>query len=64
MIDTFLEPVIEKLVDLLNEEADLLKGVHSEVNSLKDELEILEPFLRDAEAKRREDNSATLQKYG
>ena len=51
MAETFLGPVIQKLVDLLAEEVNLLKGVHKEANSLKDELEIIQPFLKDAEAK-------------
>ncbi|EXB54528.1 Disease resistance protein RPM1 [Morus notabilis] len=51
MSETFLTPVIEKLVELLADEVGLLKGVHKEVKSLKDELEILQPFLKDAEAK-------------
>ena len=51
MAETFLGPVIEKLVDLLAEELKLLKGVHKEANSLKEELEIIQPFLKDAEAK-------------
>ena len=51
MADTFLGPVIEKLVDLLAQQVSLLKGVRRQVNSLKDELEIIQPFLKDAEAK-------------
>ncbi|PON87636.1 NB-ARC domain, LRR domain containing protein, partial [Trema orientale] len=48
---TFLRPVIQKLVNLLAEEVHLLRGVHREVNCLKDELEIVQPLLQDAEAK-------------
>ncbi|PON87625.1 NB-ARC domain, LRR domain containing protein [Trema orientale] len=48
---TFLSPVINKLVYLLEEQVNLLKGVHKEAKSLKDELEIIQPFLRDAEAR-------------
>ncbi|EXB87531.1 Disease resistance protein RPM1 [Morus notabilis] len=51
MAETFLSPVIEKLLELLIEEAKALKGVRKEVERLKDELEIIQPFLRDAEAK-------------
>ncbi|EXB53730.1 Disease resistance protein RPM1 [Morus notabilis] len=51
MAETFLSPIIEKLLQLLTEEAKSLKGVGREVESLKDELEIIQPFLRDAEAK-------------
>ncbi|PON65807.1 LRR domain containing protein [Trema orientale] len=38
MAETFLGPVIQKLVDLLAEEVNLLKGVHKEAKSLKDDL--------------------------
>ncbi|XP_024027132.1 disease resistance protein RPM1 [Morus notabilis] len=51
MAETFLSPLIEKLVGLLAEEIYLLRGVRKEVKTLKDELEIIQPFLRDAEAK-------------
>ncbi|GMN60879.1 hypothetical protein TIFTF001_029969 [Ficus carica] len=51
MAETFLTPVIEKLIELLAEEVSSLKGVHKEAKSLKDELEIIQPFLKDAEAK-------------
>ncbi|KAF4384382.1 hypothetical protein F8388_004615 [Cannabis sativa] len=51
MAETFLSYVIRKLDDLLTEKVSLLRGVHREVNSLKDELEIIQPFLVDAEKK-------------
>ncbi|PON78379.1 NB-ARC domain, LRR domain containing protein [Parasponia andersonii] len=51
MAETFLSPVINKLGDLLAEQANLLNGVQKEVSSLKDELEIIQPFVKDAEAK-------------
>ncbi|XP_024018572.1 putative disease resistance RPP13-like protein 3 [Morus notabilis] len=54
MAETFLSPIIEKLeklTKLLIGEAQSLKGVRKEVKILKDELEIIEPFLKDAEAK-------------
>lgn len=51
MVDTVLTPVIYKLIQLLLEEAKLVKGVHREVNSLKEELEIIQCFLRDAGAR-------------
>ena len=46
-----LRLVIEKLTELLTEEVNLLKRVSREVESLKDELNIIQPFLKDAEAK-------------
>lgn len=51
MVETFLTPIIERLFELLADEVNSLKGVHKEVKSLKDELEIIQPFLKDAEAK-------------
>ncbi|PON78363.1 NB-ARC domain, LRR domain containing protein, partial [Parasponia andersonii] len=51
MAETFLSPIIQKLVKLLAEEVNFVKGVHKEAKSLKDELEIIQPFLKDAEAK-------------
>ena len=62
MAETFLRPVIQKLVDLLAEQVlSSLKRVHKEVKSLTDELEIIQPFLKDAEAKtsKREASEAT-----
>ncbi|PON56956.1 hypothetical protein TorRG33x02_294760, partial [Trema orientale] len=47
----FLSHVIKRLVDLLAEYVDMLRGVHRVVNSMKDELKIIQPFLKDAEAK-------------
>ena len=49
MADAFLGPVITKLVDLAAEEVKSLKGVHKQVTSLQNELEIIEPFLKHAE---------------
>ena len=51
MEETFLTPVIDKLVELVFEEAKLFKGVHKEVKSLKDELEIIQPLIKDAQTK-------------
>ncbi|PON78376.1 hypothetical protein PanWU01x14_020140 [Parasponia andersonii] len=51
MAETFLSRVVKRLVDLLAEQVDLLRGVHGVVNSLKDELKIKQPFPKDAEAK-------------
>ena len=51
MSEDFLGPVIAKLDRLLAEEATLLDGVHKEVKSLSEKLEIIQRLLRDAEAK-------------
>ncbi|GMN23556.1 hypothetical protein TIFTF001_049094, partial [Ficus carica] len=47
---------IEKLVSLLTEESRLIRGVDkSEVESLKNELEVIRVFLRDADARSEKD---------
>ncbi|KAL5547846.1 hypothetical protein UlMin_003077 [Ulmus minor] len=51
MEETFLSPVIAKLIDLLAEEVKLLKGVRKQVKSLQKELEFIQPLLKHAEAK-------------
>ncbi|PON78355.1 NB-ARC domain, LRR domain containing protein [Parasponia andersonii] len=51
MAETFLTPVIHKLLGLVVKEAKSLKGVHGDLRSLKDELEIIQPLLKDAEAR-------------
>lgn len=51
MAETLLSPLIEKLVELLFEEAKSLKGVRGKVESLKDELEIIQSYLKDADAR-------------
>ena len=50
-IVTVLTPVIDMLVQLLIKEANSFKGVHKEMKSLKDELESIDCFLKDAEEK-------------
>ncbi|KAL5549264.1 hypothetical protein UlMin_004495 [Ulmus minor] len=50
MADTLLGPVITKLIDLVAEEVKSLTKVRKQVMSLQDELKIIEPFLRHAEA--------------
>lgn len=55
MAETFLSPIIQSLVELLIGEAiegmKSLGKIRKQVKSLKAELEIIQPFLRDAEAK-------------
>ncbi|PON87628.1 NB-ARC domain, LRR domain containing protein [Trema orientale] len=43
--------IINKLLNLLTEQVHLLRGVHREVKSLMDELEIMQALLKDAEEK-------------
>ncbi|GFY91965.1 hypothetical protein Acr_08g0003610 [Actinidia rufa] len=49
MTDTVVNFVIERLVMLLQEKANLLGGVSKEVNSIVAELQVIQPFLRDAD---------------
>ncbi|KAL5547900.1 hypothetical protein UlMin_003131 [Ulmus minor] len=51
MAETFLGPVIKKLIDILAEEVKSLRGVRKQVKSLQDELEFIQPLLKHAEAK-------------
>ncbi|PON78383.1 hypothetical protein PanWU01x14_020210 [Parasponia andersonii] len=46
MAETFFNPVIHKLVDQVAQQVELLKRVHNEVNSLKDEPEISSHSLK------------------
>ncbi|KAF4384381.1 hypothetical protein F8388_004614 [Cannabis sativa] len=62
MAETFLSPVIDKLLDLLSQQVTLVKGVHREVESLKDELKIIQPFLIDAEKKLAKDELSDAAK--
>jgi disease resistance protein RPM1 len=51
MAEIAVSLVIEYLVPLLVQEARLLKGIHGKVRSIKDELEIIQSFLKDADAR-------------
>ena len=43
--------LIEKLISLLGEEATLLRDIHEEVADIKDELETIQSFLKDADTR-------------
>ncbi|GMY32588.1 disease resistance protein RPM1-like [Fagus crenata] len=51
MAESAVSLAIEYLVSLLAQEARLLKGIHGKVRSIKDELEIIQSFLKDADAR-------------
>uniref|UniRef100_A0A2N9HXF7 Rx N-terminal domain-containing protein n=1 Tax=Fagus sylvatica TaxID=28930 RepID=A0A2N9HXF7_FAGSY len=51
MADTAVSPLIARLISLLTEEAKLLRGIHGEVADIKDELESIQIFLKDADAR-------------
>ncbi|KAL5548058.1 hypothetical protein UlMin_003289 [Ulmus minor] len=56
MAEMVVAPVIKVLAQLLIEEANWFKGVHREVKSLKDELESIRCFLKDAEERSEKGN--------
>ncbi|PQM42680.1 disease resistance protein RPM1-like [Prunus yedoensis var. nudiflora] len=59
MAETAVNIVIDKLVPLLREEGNLLSGIHNEVTSIKDLLERMTSFLKDADAKAERANTSS-----
>ncbi|KAK7279013.1 hypothetical protein RJT34_24054 [Clitoria ternatea] len=51
MAEMAVSLAIDQLVPLLKKEAKLLKGIHKEFADIKDELESIQAFLKDAEKK-------------
>ncbi|GMN22752.1 hypothetical protein TIFTF001_045700, partial [Ficus carica] len=51
MAETAVCNLIDKLIPLLTEEVNLLRGVHGEVSDIKRELESIRAFLKDADKK-------------
>ncbi|KAF3956760.1 hypothetical protein CMV_018154 [Castanea mollissima] len=51
MAETIVSSLIDRLVPLLTQEAKLLRGIHGEVADIKDELESIQSFLKDADAR-------------
>ncbi|XP_030929470.1 disease resistance protein RPM1-like [Quercus lobata] len=51
MAETAVSSLIDRLLHLLTQEAKLLAGIHGEVADIKDELESIQSFLKDADAK-------------
>ncbi|KAK8571480.1 hypothetical protein V6N13_047164 [Hibiscus sabdariffa] len=51
MAEAAVNLVLERLIPLLNEEAELLSGFHVQVADIKLELEFISSFLRDADAR-------------
>ncbi|XP_059436544.1 disease resistance protein RPM1-like [Corylus avellana] len=49
MTETVVDLVVNKLVQLIVHESNLLKGVHQEVVNIKDELESIQSFLKDVD---------------
>ena len=51
MAESMVFSLIDKLKSLVNKEAKLLGAIHGEVADIKDELESIQSFLKDADAK-------------
>ena len=51
MAETAVSSLMDRLVHLLTQEAKLLAGIHGEVADIKDELESIQSFLKDADAR-------------
>ncbi|KAK4575622.1 hypothetical protein RGQ29_026543 [Quercus rubra] len=62
MAETAVSLVIENLIPLLVQEARLLKGVHDKVAGIKDELQIIQSFLKDADARVEQENMSNVEK--
>ncbi|EOY32406.1 Cc-nbs-lrr resistance-like protein [Theobroma cacao] len=62
MADTTVNLAIDKLIVLLTQEVNLLIGVHREVAELKDELESIRSFLKDADSKLEKENVSSSVK--
>ena len=50
MAESAVKLVIQHLIRLLSQEASLLEGIHKKVDNIKDELESIHSFLKDADA--------------
>ncbi|CAL5339708.1 unnamed protein product [Camellia sinensis] len=56
MVDAIVSSVAQRLGNLLTEQVNFLRGVRDEVNSLKNKLEYMLCFLKDAEEKQDQDS--------
>ena len=65
MAEGVVAPLIDKLISLLSGEATLLQNIHEEVADIKDELESIQSFLKDADARAAaEEDTARVLKLG
>ncbi|CAB4290560.1 unnamed protein product [Prunus armeniaca] len=64
MAEIAVNIVIDKLVPLLREEGNLLRGIHDDVTSIKDLLESMTSFLKDVDAKVEMANMSSGVKLG
>ncbi|MCI67699.1 NBS-containing resistance-like protein, partial [Trifolium medium] len=59
MADMAVSFAIDRLLPLLTEEVNLLKSVHKEFADIKDELESIQAFLKDADRRATADGDNT-----
>ncbi|XP_075670915.1 disease resistance protein RPM1-like [Castanea sativa] len=62
MAESAVSLVVQNLIRLLIEEANLLKGVHEEVTSIRREMELIQSFLKDADIKAEKDDKSNVAK--
>ncbi|MCI58116.1 NBS-containing resistance-like protein, partial [Trifolium medium] len=58
MAEMAVSLVIDQLIPLLREEAKLFRGIHKEFADIKDELESIQAFLKDADKRAEGDNTS------
>lgn len=63
MVDIIASPIVDKLIQFLQEGKKLFKGFHKEAKSLQQELELMKCLLKDAESRSEEDMSDTLKSW-
>ena len=62
MAESAVSLVIQNLIPLLIEEANLLTGVHEEVTSIRREMEMIQFYLKDADIKAEKDGMSNVAK--
>ena len=62
MAESALSLAIQYLIPLLIEEANLLKGVHEEVTSIRHEMEMIQSYLKGAAIKAEKDGMSNVAK--
>ncbi|WJX37455.1 hypothetical protein P8452_25218 [Trifolium repens] len=58
MAEMAVSLVVDQLIPLLREEAKLFRGIHKEFKYIKDELESIQAFLKDADKRAEGDNTS------
>ncbi|GMY36621.1 disease resistance protein RPM1-like, partial [Fagus crenata] len=62
MADSAVSLVLDYLASLLVQEARLLKGIYDKVDSIRGELEFIQSFLKDADAKAEKEDMSNVSK--